>query len=144
MTQSSETDAVIRTVYDHLQNKNYAEVLNRFDEDIDFRIVRPMPLKHVKGRDAVAAYFDRIKDWTPLDGEIVLETVATSGEYGFSVHVEAKDTPREHRHVMVWQIADGGVKALWELTLGGPPPVHGMDVAAIERSGGMLLVLEPD
>ena len=97
----------------------------------------------INGKVALVEYFARVGQVAPMDGDIQLEQFAENGGFAFSLHVEAKGTPREHRHLMVWRIENGIVAEAWELPFGGPPSLQGVDIAAMEALGYQTIVLEP-
>ena len=70
-------------------------------DDITFHVVRSTPEMVINGKVALVEYFARVGQVAPMDGDIQLEQFAENGGFAFSLHVEAKGTPREHRHLMV-------------------------------------------
>ncbi|MEM7728837.1 MAG: nuclear transport factor 2 family protein [Pseudomonadota bacterium] len=120
MTNTQANTDTIRKFYDVLEaeDKDMVALAGFLDEDIDFHVIRPKPMRTYPSRDAMFAYLAKVQDVVPEDGDIKLEQIGADQDYVMCIHREAAGTERDHRHVMIYRMGDGKIVEAWEMTLG--------------------------
>jgi len=141
VTNAEQNEAAMRSMYARIEAHEDAAGMELFSDDIQFNVIRSLPVNRIQGKQDAGKYIAQTLGWTPLDGDMKLEHLAASGDVVFSIHVEAAGTPREHRHVMVWRFDNGKIVEINELTLGDPPSLQGVDIEALEKLGHKVVVL---
>ena len=118
----------VRRLYANAMKGDLARAVEELAPSAVWGVVRPLSEVRVEGRAAILDYLTKVAREAPSDGEIELERVAVADDVVFALHVEARGTPREHRHVLVFKLDSDRIGRVWELTLGGPESEAGVSI----------------